>query len=208
MRPDETVLLARVQTAQDRHLVHGPRIQRHRPGQTRHHTGVPHLETAFRSTAAAFIATQLIACGGAPFALDPTLSQIPNPIDAGSEASTSRDAQGDRDQTNPIDAGSDASTLVLDDGSHDAGPPTRYLRDGAACYEVQNELAKCGSDMLTIPTDYCASGSVVVDGVPTQCQCTDTYNCACVVAAYAAVGEPFACACNQGPDGVITFGCK
>jgi hypothetical protein len=170
------------------------------------------LETAFRSTAAPWLllaaATQLMACGGAPFELAAS-TQAPSPIDAGSEASTAADV-------NPIDAGSDIEASTTADARDastsgpgpDAGPPSRYLRDGAACYEVPTRSAKCGSDDLVIPTDYCADGTLIPDGVPTQCQCTDTYTCACIVAAYAAAGVPFGCACSQDSDGVITFGCK
>jgi hypothetical protein len=167
------------------------------------------VETTFRSAAAALLAIQLTACGGAPFALDSTAAtQIPtpNPTDAGSSSEASALPPPD---ANAIDAAFDSEASTAEsDAAQDAGPPDRYLRDGAACYQIPTGTAKCGSDEAQTPTDYCAAGTPIPDGVPTQCQCDDTYNCACVVAAYAAVGDLFGCACSQETDGLITFGCK
>jgi hypothetical protein len=160
-----------------------------------------------------FIATLpfLIACGGAPFTTELLTAPDPAPVDSGTvdhDAGPGPDHEdaGAVDSSKETDASQAQDAWVRPDACSPLTGFTYACTLGAHTVEA------------TAPGEVCVTG--INDGViapaptPTDCQCAETYNCACVLAAIegpcgsGGIWAHPAETCTVGPSGGLTVSCK
>lgn len=118
-----------------------------------------------------------------------------------------------------------ADSYVLDAYVADSYVQDSYVRDSYVCsptsgaWPCANPFFPYATTSISRPTQYCVDpGSnqpVFADPVPAECQCAETYSCACLRASGAAPcgpvdGSTWSCAdgTNGGQAGTITVVCQ
>lgn len=140
--------------------------------------------------------TLLGACGGAPFETLSTTAPTTAPnVDAGVDVDVGADANDagvDAADANDADVKPMSPEASVDAGETDAS-------DGApTCTPIAPVPYSCGQSEVISPYQVCVSlngNSFIVGATPTECQCQETWSCACL----AAYGGPS----GGCPDGYI-----
>jgi len=157
-------------------------------------------------------------CGGAPFTTDIGLADPPeaspeaSPVEASSAEASPGDAEVEAEGGGHPEASSEAGVSEggVAEGGIEASP------ESSSCTPLGQMTYYCAAgenDGYYAPTDYCVirGGQSSIVAVPAECQCAETYNCACVEAAYAnggcGAGTPMvSCAVGGpavGPNGLV-----
>jgi hypothetical protein len=112
------------------------------------------------------------------------------------------------------EGGSEDSSKPAQDASADAPVESAAqdapASDGSTCTPYTVKTAYVLSQPVSLPAEFYIDNEGAVEDTPAACRCVETYDCACIVAAVKAAGEPCVgnlAGCYVDGSGIVRANC-